>query len=103
ADGIRDDLVTGVQTCALPIWAADDAAVRAYMLAEGASDRNRAVRACHLAVRALGAYGAATAAASPAALVWLERADQWAEAGSVRSEERRVGQEGRRWVGRRDW
>src|SRR5207244_645887 len=31
-DGIRDDLVTGVQTCALPIWAAQG---------DGARDRRR--------------------------------------------------------------
>src|SRR5258708_31603051 len=38
-DGIRDDLVTGVQTCALPIWTAAEGAlargivVEAYVLA----------------------------------------------------------------------
>src|SRR5258708_30823549 len=35
-DGIRDDLVTGVQTCALPISSISDLAKQIVSLAEGA-------------------------------------------------------------------
>src|SRR5258708_34634311 len=44
-DGIRDDLVTGVQTCALPIYKAQpmDESIRAYRdeVAAGLKDPNR--------------------------------------------------------------
>src|SRR5438105_8464926 len=70
-DGIRDPLVTGVQTCALPIWRVD------HRAAELRSE-----------VRALLA---------PAAGCGLGRAPS-ATVRPVRSEERRVGKECRsRW------
>src|SRR2546425_2492536 len=48
-DGIRDKLVTGVQTCALPIWALDRVRPARHPL-----HRGRRHRAGHLARRAAG-------------------------------------------------
>src|SRR5256885_5974011 len=69
-DGIRDYKVTGVQTCALPIWAAREAAA--------AHSSRPCLHASQLA--ALSRRGSALAAGVHAA---------------TRSEERRVGKEGR--------
>ena len=91
-DGIRDHCVTGVQTCALPIYAMRAApadpgtAWRGWRRASWASDGPRRLRA--------------TGTRWPDPAVPLRRwpADRAARAGS-RSEERRVGKEGRaRWV-----
>src|SRR5256885_6381683 len=86
-DGIRDYKVTGVQTCALPISAI-------VQLADGA---RRHASGCRL----VGVLHRAAAVVDAADRRWLviERT-QDVEAGvdDVRSEERRVGKEGRsRW------
>src|SRR5258708_22963879 len=84
-DGIRDDLVTGVQTCALPISGRETAAQLYPRL--GTTD-----------VEAQGAYSRAT---YPAWFVDAELAARFAPpagASATRSEERRVGKECRsRW------
>src|SRR2546425_7179030 len=68
-DGIRDKLVTGVQTCALPIWD-----TRGWPIGEGRSGGRNFHDSEHLEPRDCGNYAA------------------------VRSEERRVGKECRsRW------
>src|SRR5207244_9458352 len=77
-DGIRDDLVTGVQTCALPIFA-DEAALGADF---GWTPPAPAPSA------------ASSAIPSSAALATLLMAIIWR---TVRSEERRVGKECRQW------
>src|SRR5204863_630672 len=93
-DGIRDLYVTGVQTCALPIFP-DAAEVRA-----------RATAAATLAVNAMGAIDTAiqnlaSAIASPGSADTEARAQALRDAlldASWRSEERRVGKECRsRW------
>src|SRR5438034_5940664 len=77
-DGIRDHCVTGVQTCALPIWTRRSAAPSA----EAAF---------------VSAWGKATGAETYPSRA---RADDWSGRGKVviwplRSEERRVGEESR--------
>src|SRR5207244_8503165 len=84
-DGIRDDLVTGVQTCALPISGAEQ-------IGRGLSKRPRRaevelIRAGHGSDRPVlapvgGPGVSALCAADPC---------------DLRSEERRVGKEGRSW------
>src|SRR5205823_11252862 len=84
-DGIRDKLVTGVQTCALPIWPARDLARPAdHARAARADGREGDLSRQHRhAVHQLPRIGAGAEA----------------RGGSARSEERRVGKEcGRRWV-----
>src|SRR2546423_9903831 len=83
-DGIRDKLVTGVQTCALPIWPAVDLAV----VVEGADVR----------VRERGG-GAGLALEAGAVGTRPEHLDGHTPRELlVRSEERRVGKECRsRW------
>src|SRR6266545_326169 len=56
-DGIRDKLVTGVQTCALPIWrrCGAPARIRAASAAPGAPPRSRrATRSAVCAAREIG-------------------------------------------------
>src|SRR5207244_10891086 len=68
-DGIRDDLVTGVQTCALPIW---DGSVLASTFSDDEGGRRMAEAAQEL----------------------LAAAEQTGGSGQpLRSEERRVGKE----------
>src|SRR5690348_17585109 len=86
-DGIRDGRVTGVQTCALPIYTA--AAARAPARTAGARGGNAGTRP--RLRRSLDRLGARD----------LQRvcARGLATAGRVRSEERRVGKECRsRWA-----
>src|SRR5207247_7498158 len=95
-DGIRDPLVTGVQTCALPIWG------RVVML--GASGLMLAMASVRSA-----ATGTGTPSDVPmsrpgdclAVLDGIAHHASWAEApdGSLRSEERRVGKEGEYMAG----
>src|SRR5256885_8002360 len=84
-DGIRDYKVTGVQTCALPIYPEIKALRRARQLVVGRAAVGQGNRA-----EALRYFGEAKRGQGPspaAALWWL-----------VRSEERRVGKECRsRW------
>src|SRR5690606_41126385 len=94
-DGIRDFHVTGVQTCALPIFGEEGVRTRPLLLGGDPLERLAAI----LAER----------------MPWYERADLWLETagisvdqvagaivgllrqveGPMRSEERRVGKEGR--------
>src|SRR5258708_23720155 len=84
-DGIRDDLVTGVQTCALPIWSGLDQDVASNIVAgiyDATSNLTQNVKANTFSV-----LGAA-----------LQAGGKLPQAQSVRSEERRVGKECRsRW------
>src|SRR5256885_14661756 len=82
-DGIRDYKVTGVQTCALPISRSRCSTWR--MMAS----RRASAWLCCTGAAAL-AWVAATAAAPPAVATAAA-----ARAGLPRSEERRVGEEGR--------
>src|SRR3712207_8274666 len=85
-DGIRDIGVTGVQTCALPISAADREALRRGM--------RFAIRGATL-INAPMMLGLA-AVAEPLVLTLF--GEKWLPATPVRSEERRVGKECRsRW------
>src|SRR5689334_25428351 len=80
-DGIRDGTVTGVQTCALPIYRVTSATA-----ASAATVRPVAASVAVMIVRAVGSVAAMTA--RPVALVAV----------MIRSEERRVGKECRaRW------
>src|SRR5436189_6346303 len=81
-DGIRDTSVTGVQTCALPIWD------RQPESAAGAGGGNRIARPDVMPVDRGGRGGAGR----PRSVVGTTGS------GRPRSEERRVGKEGRaRW------
>src|SRR5207244_8056199 len=79
-DGIRDDLVTGVQTCALPICAVGTEAARA-----AGGGRPQLATPQPVARRERGAL----------ALAERRRARRESREGRDRSEERRVGKEGR--------
>src|SRR5207244_4879015 len=82
--GIRDDLVTGVQTCALPIY--DDR----RGAAEPAFDPSRAARRGHVSGQDDHADGTREpVAAAPRLPLRVPRG------GQTRSEERRVGKGGR--------
>src|SRR5438552_8312030 len=84
-DGIRDDLVTGVQTCALPIWT-PRRCVRNESVGAGSPDGS-----------APTGWSAWLGSSSPSASTTPERG--WTSTSTVgsckRSEERRVGKEGR--------
>src|SRR5207244_4998123 len=86
-DGIRDDLVTGVQTCALPICL--------HPLSPSL------VRAVHRALLETGKEGVdalerpAPAIAARGNLEVLAHAERGEDAPALRSEERRVGKGGR--------
>src|SRR5207244_7488507 len=80
-DGIRDDLVTGVQTCALPIWPAADPGI----FGERAASVSLAVRPA-LQLRGLAGHLAGYLAEFRAELRVV-----------CRSEERRVGKECSGW------
>src|SRR5207244_6371200 len=91
-DGIRDDLVTGVQTCALPIWSVSDRG-----LGIPASERRRVFEKFyrldpHMA-RGIGGTGLGLYICREL----VNRLDGriWVEANNSRSEERRVGKERR--------
>src|SRR5699024_11938496 len=97
-DGIRDRNVTGVQTCALPIFDAGEVAVVAGF--QGADrDGNRTT---------LGRGGSDTTAVALAAALGAEVCEIYTDTDGIyttdphmipRSEERRVGKEGRsRWA-----
>src|SRR5258708_14827996 len=86
-DGIRDDLVTGVQTCALPIWPLRRAGPAELVRRAVAADRNRAAAAPLL-------LGQGHPGRLGVNLVELRETI----GGDARSEERRVGKECRsRW------
>src|SRR5207244_10267525 len=94
-DGIGDDLVTGVQTCALPILAGARRELRPCRPGAGGWRPPRRSR-CTPRGRA------ATTAARPAPLppdragsTAVASATRWPASSGGRSEERRVGKEGR--------
>src|SRR5258708_14563137 len=85
-DGIRDDLVTGVQTCALPIWSSLMSSAVRFMLTEEAH---------HMFV---GESGVERIVERTAELMRLDPNGDVRAQGGIRSEERRVGKECRsRW------
>src|SRR5262249_57334153 len=84
-DGIRDWSVTGVQTCALPIWEITDSGGRALAVPTDVGDP---ASVCRLVEQALGAYGRLDAAFNNAA-------GGGHGPKPLRSEERRVGKEGK--------
>src|SRR5262249_57391985 len=87
-DGIRDWSVTGVQTCALPISLTRPLPARRRRAMAFAW---RIIPRAHLA-RTTSSFGfCASVSATPPAKPWM--AQDWAVA--TRSEERRVGKEGR--------
>src|SRR5699024_11275924 len=91
-DGIRDRNVTGVQTCALPISVERDLVDRARLA--------RADLGLGLEVRAAGAVPALVHALVDVAVVVDPLHDLLDAALVARSEERRVGKEGRApWAG----
>src|SRR5206468_9578767 len=85
-DGIRDLIVTGVQTCALPISAMTTTLVAMVRFALNIPRRARPC-AKHTANAASD-----RAAPKPKAGAWVPATNPWAK---PRSEERRVGKEGR--------
>jgi DNA-binding CsgD family transcriptional regulator len=60
-----------------------DVAPDALASADTVGDRNRALRACHLALECLWARGAASSAAQPEYLTWAERAASYADPNSI--------------------
>src|SRR5207244_5443261 len=89
-DGIRDDLVTGVQTCALPISRQPGAQDVRRRLGPG----HRHPPARHLSLRPGGAATDGAAALRQAGLSLVELGARQPRA---RSEERRVGKEWTSW------
>src|SRR5207249_8028433 len=91
-DGIRDRNVTGVQTCALPIYAAMKCrSASASVFAHGAQIAGRAERR-------------RTGCGRPARIARRGRGPRQPDDGAVpRSEERRVGKEGRTRWWREEW
>src|SRR5207248_8632110 len=94
-DGIRDRTVTGVQTCALPIY-------RGYV-----SDITRTYPASGAFTPEQGELYALVRAAGTAALARCTPGTEWRDVHRTaalviaeRSEERRVGKEGTSWGGR---
>src|SRR5438105_12049245 len=82
-DGIRDPLVTGVQTCALPI------SPRVPKTEKGASHHGRGTLASAEPVAGLSPHGDCPAKVVPKGVGWGARARKF----ETRSEERRVGKE----------
>src|SRR5207244_6516069 len=91
-DGIRDDLVTGVQTCALPIWDRDRRGRGLDLGARQACRRGRDASACRRDPDAVGGTPESGDGRRPAGEPGLA-ADACRD--EARSEERRVGKEGR--------
>src|SRR5262249_59790981 len=92
-DGIRDWSVTGVQTCALPIYRAGEA-VRAEDQRVSAPERQRSL---HLDLDLFGETQRSQDHVGARVVLGLRLAEDAAayELGDERSEERRVGKEGR--------
>src|SRR5207248_7267999 len=92
-DGIRDRTVTGVQTCALPIYVESPSRARARGCRAGRVATLPAARECAAShtprVRARRA-----ARSNFAPLARRGRASRWRGAAPARSEERRVGKVG---------
>src|SRR5205823_10918667 len=94
-DGIRDKLVTGVQTCALPIFQLDD---RGVFFEDGPQRKPRGQQRDSAASPLDARY---RSAAQAVAMVFERHQAGLRHGGQrtqgVRSEERRVGKEGRCW------
>src|SRR5204863_3858229 len=98
--GIRDLYVTGVQTCALPIlFGGAGGVARCVRAAEDAVDAERAAGGARggAGVVAELRWGAGGTAHRPSASSSRRRYGRWPWT-FTRSEERRVGKEGRCWV-----
>src|SRR5206468_4846583 len=100
-DGIRDLIVTGVQTCALPISANDNSDFRVRIVAEFQSTATGAGVTNYVAANTGSTYG-------QAGTCWYDMVTFTGDAATnisslsvlTRSEERRVGKECRaRWWG----
>src|SRR5207244_10105119 len=86
-DGIRDDLVTGVQTCALPIWSSKSLEpLRGLCESSLTKKASTAPRVCFLE---------STISESRHRPSFLSCGKAWVCVQAPRSEERRVGKEGR--------
>src|SRR5207244_5696949 len=94
-DGIRDDLVTGVQTCALPIWPKSvlSVAVLLFAVALAVSFSTFFHRASPPTTRNLSEITTPILGNSIAVLPFQNLSD---EKQNARSEERRVGKESER-------
>src|SRR5690606_41131048 len=93
-DGIRDFHVTGVQTCALPI---SEASSGRLSVTQSSGNEPNASSANNAATRAryrVKKYSSRRSASSPERL-WLSSSSRSAISLIPRSEERRVGKEGR--------
>src|SRR5207247_3252388 len=94
-DGIRDPLVTGVQTCALPIWLAQRAEG-----AQAADAKDDLLADAHVVVAAVEPAGDRPVLGAVLRDVGVEQVQRHPadlDAPDARSEERRVGKGGRRW------
>src|SRR5690606_39541628 len=98
-DGIRDFHVTGVQTCALPIFTGGDDGRVVATGADGTSEAIAAIGNKWIDHVALGSNGALAWSAGKTAYVRTKKGERTVDVPStVRSEERRVGKECRaRW------
>src|SRR5207244_9877331 len=88
-DGIRDDLVTGVQTCALPILTQDDAAGYTVKGVLARDNENIPLSEPPLLIAGLAFFRDRVARFDDGNMF------PWVQMLRTRSEERRVGKEGR--------
>src|SRR5207244_9833941 len=95
-DGIRDDLVTGVQTCALPIFRSDAVPCRCSSESGGPRHRGRAGHGTRL-VSVVAAWSRSRRRPWPAAGQEIgiascrERVWSWGEGGATRERRRAAG------------
>src|SRR5207244_5017764 len=89
-DGIRDDLVTGVQTCALPISYVGSGDGWIYCLEAATGKTQWRFRAAPVE-RTMPVYGSLSSTWPVGSGVLVEGGVAFAAAGIFRSEERRVG------------
>src|SRR5206468_9940144 len=94
-DGIRDLIVTGVQTCALPICVESHVGRATDMALYTGNDDT-------ILMDLLTEYAAPTASGKVRLRIVGGLLGHWACWTQTRSEERRLGKEGRKWGGRDD-
>src|SRR5205823_9780464 len=94
-DGIRDKLVTGVQTCALPISGGGVSRALVHPLAEGRHGRRHAGADDHRRAGRSGAADGAARAQGGLQARGVSIQENQIRKGQQRSEERRVGKE---WI-----